>query len=233
MDGAIADFTEAIKLDPKSSKYWNARGVAYRVKRDYEHAVADFSEVMRLEPNGAAGVYNRGFSYRLMGRRDQAIADLTEAIRLDPKDADAFEERALAYYGQSDPDHGLADYAEAIKLNPTEPRLHNGRCYARVTTGRELPEAVADCTEALRLGPKYGLALQNRGHAYLRTGQFDLALADFEARLALGNSAYALYGRGVAKLKKDDSSGSVDIAVAKGLQSDVAAYYSRRGVPAP
>ena len=113
---------------------------------------------MRLEPNSAAGVYNRGFSYRLMGRRDQAIADLTEAIRLDPKDADAFEERALAYYGQVDPDRGLADYAEAIRLNPKEPRLHNGRCYARVTTGRELPEAIADCTEALRLGPKYGLA---------------------------------------------------------------------------
>ena len=90
-----------------------------------------------------------------------------------------------------------------------------------------------DCTEALRLGPKYGLALQNRGHAYLRTGQFDLALADFEARLALGNSAYALYGRGVAKLKKGDSSGSVDIAMAKGQQSDVAVYYSSRGVPPP
>jgi tetratricopeptide (TPR) repeat protein len=102
-----------------------------------------------------------------------------------------------------------------------------------VTAGRELPEAIADCTEAIRLRPKYDVALENRGHAYLRTGQFDLALADFEARLALSKSAYSLYGRGVAKLKKGDAAGSADVAAAKALQSDIAAFYSSRGVPAP
>jgi Flp pilus assembly protein TadD len=37
-DHAIADYTEAIRLDPKNAVAYNNRGLAYRAKGDNDHA---------------------------------------------------------------------------------------------------------------------------------------------------------------------------------------------------
>ena len=49
-DKAIADFTEAIRLDPKYAEAYCNRGCAYRNKGDYDKAIADFTEAIRLNP---------------------------------------------------------------------------------------------------------------------------------------------------------------------------------------
>ncbi len=50
-DRAIADYTEAIRLDPKYAHAYNNRGNAYGAKGDYDHAIADFDQVIReLDP---------------------------------------------------------------------------------------------------------------------------------------------------------------------------------------
>src|SRR4029077_14037182 len=55
MDRAIADYTEAIRLDPKNVNAYGHRGVTYRDKGDLDLAIADFTEVIRLVPKGAHG----------------------------------------------------------------------------------------------------------------------------------------------------------------------------------
>ena len=64
--------------------------------------------------------------------------------------------------------------------------------------------------------PGDGYILDSRGFVYLRLGQFDDAIADYNAALKINPKiASSLYGRGVAKLKKGDSSGgTVDMATA-------------------
>src|SRR6516165_1783137 len=49
-DRAIADLSEAIRLDPKYAEAYYLRGVTYRNKGDSDHAIADFSEAIRLAP---------------------------------------------------------------------------------------------------------------------------------------------------------------------------------------
>ena len=49
-DRAIADFNEAIRLDPKSSLTFRNRGDAYTDKGDHDRALADYSEAIRLDP---------------------------------------------------------------------------------------------------------------------------------------------------------------------------------------
>jgi formylglycine-generating enzyme required for sulfatase activity len=49
-DKAIADCTEAIRLDPKHVEAYHNRGVAYWNKGEYDKAIADFTEAIRLEP---------------------------------------------------------------------------------------------------------------------------------------------------------------------------------------
>jgi tetratricopeptide (TPR) repeat protein len=74
--------------------------------------------------------------------------------------------------------------------------------------------------------------LDSRGFVYLKLGDYDRAIADYDA--ALKNNpkiAYSLYGRGVAKLKKgDNDSGNSDIAAAKAINPDSAEDFVRYGV---
>jgi tetratricopeptide (TPR) repeat protein len=53
-DRAIADFDEAIRLDPKSAFAYNNRGGAYASKGDYARAIADYDQALTLDPSLAA-----------------------------------------------------------------------------------------------------------------------------------------------------------------------------------
>ena len=75
----------------------------------------------------------------------------------------------------------------------------------------------ADCNEALKLRPNYLTALDSRGFVLLRMGQYDAAIADYDAVLATNaGKVTSLYGRGTAKRRKGDyASGNADIAAAR------------------
>ena len=65
LDRAIADYSEAIRLDPKSALAFNNRGFAYFSKGDVDHSVADYSDAIRLDPKYILAFNNRGRAYSL------------------------------------------------------------------------------------------------------------------------------------------------------------------------
>src|SRR5207253_1065335 len=83
-DDAIADYTEAIRLDPVSAKAYNNRGIAYQQKGDNARALADFSQAIRVAPDYHRALASRAKAYEITGDTDRALADLGEAIRLQP-----------------------------------------------------------------------------------------------------------------------------------------------------
>ena len=52
-DRAIADYSEAIRLNPKDPAAYNNRGNAYSRKGEYDRAIADLNEAIRLDPKRA------------------------------------------------------------------------------------------------------------------------------------------------------------------------------------
>jgi tetratricopeptide (TPR) repeat protein len=51
LDRAIADFTEAIRLDAKSAASHYARALAWNTNGDRERALADLTEAVQLAPD--------------------------------------------------------------------------------------------------------------------------------------------------------------------------------------
>ncbi len=96
LDKAIAEFTEAIRLNPKYAEAYDYRGQTYNEKGEYDKAIVDFTEAIRLDPKYAKTYNNRGVAYYLQGNFDKAIADYSEAIRLTPKFAEPYYNRDLA-----------------------------------------------------------------------------------------------------------------------------------------
>ena len=85
LDRAIADFNEAIRLDPKFALAYNNRGLAYRDKGELDRAIADFTEAIRLDPKFAVAFRNRGRAYLYAGALPKALADLSQSSELDPE----------------------------------------------------------------------------------------------------------------------------------------------------
>ena len=132
-DKAIADCTEAIRLNPKYGRAYDLRGMAYRIKGDLDKAIVDFTEAIRLDPKDATTYESRGYAYLDKSEYDKAIADCTEAIHLDSKLARAYCWRGVAYEEKSEHDKAIADLTEAIRLDPKYATAYarRGEAYGR------------------------------------------------------------------------------------------------------
>ena len=117
---AIADFTEAIRLDPGAAKTYRERGSAYIQKGDQDRAIADCTQAIRLDPNSATAYQIRGIAYWHKGDYDRAIADCTQAIKIDPNIARAYNNRGIAYDRKWDYYRAIADCTQAIRLDPDD-----------------------------------------------------------------------------------------------------------------
>jgi tetratricopeptide (TPR) repeat protein len=91
VDRAIADFSEAIRIDPEFPNWRYARGIEYANKGEFDRAVADFSEAIRLRPNTAGYLKDRGRAYERIGDLAKALADLQAAQSLEPNVPDTGE----------------------------------------------------------------------------------------------------------------------------------------------
>jgi tetratricopeptide (TPR) repeat protein len=183
-DRAIADFTEALRLDGNNAVIYLNRGEAYIQKADYDKAIADLNQAIRHNPMYARAYISRGLTYNYKGDGDKAIADYNQAINVDPNDFAAYNNRGIAYDDKGDYDRAIADYIQAIRLDPNGAAAYVNRGVAYSNKG-DYDRAIADYTQAIRLDPNYVFAYNNRGIAYYNKRDYNRAIADYEAALRI------------------------------------------------
>jgi tetratricopeptide (TPR) repeat protein len=85
--GAIADYTEAIRLNPNYAKAHNKRGIIHgRNLKDYPAAKADFDRAIEINPNYGDAYYNRAKVRYFLKDKPGTIADYQKAAELYQKD---------------------------------------------------------------------------------------------------------------------------------------------------
>ena len=178
LDGAIADDTKAIQLDPRTAMYRGNRAIAYQEKGDRVNALADFNFEVQASPNSSPAVGNRGLFFLNIGQLDLAIADFTNAIRLDPNSSKAYANRAEAFRQKGDLDRSLADLDAAIRINPRDP-LNFARRADTLRYRGDFRDAIAEDDRASALDPDYIPAFTGRGLSYERLGDVAQAKAEF------------------------------------------------------
>jgi tetratricopeptide (TPR) repeat protein len=143
----------------------------------------------------------RGVERGLKQEYDLALADYGEAAKIDKKYADAFYNRCVIFNLKKDYDSAISDCSQAIKLGPTPKatlaaggeQLGNDRTISDYYSERgvaffkkdDFVHALADFDNAIRMNPKNGRALKNRGLAYQAKGDAR-ADADLDAAKQLG-----------------------------------------------
>jgi tetratricopeptide (TPR) repeat protein len=168
LDRAIADFTQAVRLNPNDALAYSNRGLTWADKGDFDRAIADYTTAIRLDPlprSDLTGVphvnihHNRGIAWFKKGDLDRAFADYDEAIRLDPVFAFAYYTRGLAWHerytrasapiDKNDLNRAIADFSEAIRLDPNNTAYRRARAHAWQVNG-DLERAMEDLAEVDR-----------------------------------------------------------------------------------
>ena len=176
---AIADYSEAIKLEPQNLIHRAHRGFAYKARGDYDLAIPDCSEVLRADAKFAEGYNCRGSAY--LGKKDynRAIADFSEAIRLNPRAPPRSTIAVTATRAWRPRPRHRRPQPRRQGRSEVLPRLLTAaaRCFA---SKGDHNRAIADYTEAIRFEPgSTSDAYNNRGISYKALGRRAEAIADF------------------------------------------------------
>jgi lipoprotein NlpI len=134
-DAAIADFNEAIRLDPTLTNAYNNRGVSFYDKALYDLAISDLNKALQLDPKHVNAFYGLGNVYKAQGEYPKALDEYSQALGINVNFTSVFINRGNVFLSEREFDRAIADYKEALRTKPTSmysalliavARMHNG-----------------------------------------------------------------------------------------------------------
>lgn len=244
---AVADYNEALRLDPESGHALNNRGVVFKDQKKYALAIADFTKAAAKLGLDPLPYVNRARTYWAIGNLAQADTDFVQAIAVGGSyDVDN-------YISRSDVLAAMGRHADAIaQLGVVIQRFHrqasdglrigqsmknhyaaalNDRCFERGIVG-DLGGALSDCSESLALRTNDSNTLDSKAFVEYKLGRFKDTVRDERAALQ-GNRtlAEAYYLRGLAEKKLGlAADASSDLRTAAKFESGIAIEYAGFGI---
>jgi tetratricopeptide (TPR) repeat protein len=161
-DKALADYDQAIRLEPAVAVHLHNRGVMWAVRGQHDKALADYDKALALKPDYMLAYRLRGQSYHALKDYEKALSDFDTAVELSPNFAGLYYDRGNARAAMKDDANALADQERAIALDPTEAGPYRSRALIRLRA-KDYEKALTDLAEAVRLNPDYAPALADRG----------------------------------------------------------------------
>lgn len=232
-DDAIAAFTEALGLDPRSEAALAGRANAYALKNDFEAAERDFDALGTVGAGNSGTERLRGFVYYSRDKLDLADEAFSKVLRDDPADTYARLQRGLVRLDQDRPREAISDFDAVLEREPAHADALMKRASAYYALG-EYDKALADSEAALRIGsvpPQHRLL---RANLFRRQGQHDLAFKEADLLIEENpKSDYALVAAGKifsAVGRRDKAMEAFDRALA--VKRDAYVYINRSQVRA-
>ena len=201
--GAIDDFNQAIKFNPKYAEAYFGRGGVRLQSGDKPGAIDDFNLAIKFNPNFAEAYFVRGGVRFQSGDKPGAIDDFNQAIKFNPKYAEAYFGRGGVRYELGDKPGAIDDFNQAIKINPNFAEAYVGRGGVRYELG-DKPGAIDDYNLAIKINPNYAQAYAGRGIVYYELGDKQKAREDWQraAQLFKAQGNTALYEQIMGLLKE-------------------------------
>jgi tetratricopeptide (TPR) repeat protein/predicted aspartyl protease len=238
-DKALPALIRACELAPDNPDYFYQRGLVYWQTKQTSNGLADFDRALQLKPDHVLALLARSDLRMQKGDKAGAEADLDAANAAAPKEDAVHFSLAAGYLRLEQFPRAVEQYDLWIGSHPLDAKLYGAlswRCRARALGGIDLQRALQDCNQALKhaakSSPFYAETADSRGLVWLRLGDYDKSIADYDASLKIApRDAWSLYGRGIDKMRaKKTSEGEADIAQARAISADIGDTFGRYGI---
>jgi len=190
-DWAIADYTEAIRLNSNDAIAYNGRGNAHLKKKNYTLAISDWERALNLDPNLTKTRGNINNTRKQLQQEQLQQQQKLERQQREQRQKWEQQKKAQDFFveGKKNINIGnynraISDFTEAIKLDPNCYDAYFYRGWAYGETKRYV-NSIADYTQYIKIYPNSSAAYYNRGIVYYNKGKYDMAITDFEAVLRI------------------------------------------------
>jgi tetratricopeptide (TPR) repeat protein len=149
-EGAIADYTRVIQINPKHDTAYNNRGLMRYAMGNREGSIADFNRAILVNASNSIAYCNRGVVRSEMGNLMGAVEDFSDAVQVSPSCAPAFFQRGLARTQMGNKMGAVEDFSEVIRLDDQDASAFYYRGLARTKLGDRIG-AIRDLKESAKL----------------------------------------------------------------------------------
>ena len=122
---AIAQYKEAIRLDPNYEKAHYNLGNTMRRQGNFEEAIVHYKEAIRLYPDYVQAHSNLGVALSLARKPEEAIVHYLAAIRLKPDFAKAYYNLGNTLVQLGNLQGAIKNYEITIKIDPDFTHAHS------------------------------------------------------------------------------------------------------------
>jgi lipoprotein NlpI len=180
---AIADYDEALKIDPRLDLGYELRALA-RMRTDGSgKAIDDLSEAIRINPVNAQALYWRGRLYESRLDLDKAIADFDAVTRIQPQTTEAYLRSAYVHARKHETSEAVA-VIDAMPAGQYDAGAHLAKAGAYDTVDAT-ERALFEYGQALQIVPNSAYAYGQRGLANSNGGHHEDAMADYAKAISL------------------------------------------------
>ena len=162
--GTAADLLErAIRLDPNHAYSYNALGIAYLERAEFDRAILAFHDAASRAPYWAYPLHNMALAYFQKGDYSAAIATYQQAIRMAPQYAYLPYNLGLVYQRLNRIKDAESMYRKALALRP-DAQTYNALGYLKFF---EKKPSEAETFYKLALATNPGLVIARHNYAVL------------------------------------------------------------------
>jgi protein O-GlcNAc transferase len=183
LPAAVAEWKEAIRLDPKLADAYYSLGVTLWQSGDFPGAAQQLRQAIQIRPDYAEAHYTLGTVLKQMNNLPEAAAALRRAIQLDSDFAGAHTTLASVLHQQGDSVGAAAESKIGAEIVDRKNNLqaatfatNSGR---RLLTAGDLDGAISQFRTAIRVMPSYALAHHELGAALSQKGLKDEAAGEY------------------------------------------------------
>ena len=181
-DKAIAEFEQALRLQPGYFFALNNMGNIYGKLKIYSKAIPYFEKALAVKESYAPAHYNLARARHLTGKKKEAVESYRKAIQYNPYFEQAFFNLAFLALEVGKSREAEDNFHKFLEMQPNHPRAYFGLGNAYAMQGL-LEPALMSFRRALELDPAYAFPYVNIANIYQQMGEINSAIETYEEAL--------------------------------------------------
>lgn len=173
-DDALADFDQALRLDPRQDEAHYGRGMALGRMGMVQDGITALTTYISLHPDSSLAYTKRGVRHIWAGDDKAAERDLRKALELDPDNAEANDDIGVVYARRQEYGRAIDHFTRTVTIDPSYLKGFHNLGMAYYLSGRDTLALFA-VEQALALNPRERNTLLLKAQILQAMGQLEAA----------------------------------------------------------